>query len=177
MEDGKRMKVGYIVLFIAGILSVVLAYQPPQFLVTSILWAFGICASAVTPMILLGVWWKEANKLAGMISSVVCGFTFIIVSPYVFPNLVLGSGVTAALGMSGALFTVPLSFAMFIFLSLLFNRIPALAGFSPTEKDKRLVDKIHGWPDYDESRYSGNGWAAFAGIICIFISVWGLMPW
>ncbi|MDW7650411.1 MAG: sodium:solute symporter [Bacillota bacterium] len=177
MDDKKKMNIGYAVLFIAGVLSVILAYSPPQFLVTSILWAFGICGSAVTPMILLGVWWKEANKLAGMISSIVCGFLFIIVSPYVMPNIVLGEGLTANLGMSGALFTVPLAFALFIFLSLLFNRIPSLEGFNPTEKDKRFVDRIHGWPDYDESRYAGNGWAALVGVVCIFISIWGLMPW
>ncbi|MBS4032336.1 MAG: sodium:solute symporter [Clostridiales bacterium] len=177
MEDKDRMKIGYVVLFIAGILSVVLAYQPPQFLVTSILWAFGICASAVTPMILLGVWWKEANKLAGIISSLVGGFLFIIVSPYVLPKIVLGAGVTANLGMSGALFTVPLAFAIFIFLSLAFNRIPALANFNPSDADKNLVDRIHGWPDFDSSRYTGNGWAALIGIVCISISIWGLMPW
>lgn len=177
MDSTKRMKIGYIALFIAGILSVFLAYQPPVFLVSSILWAFGICGSAVTPLILLGVWWKEANKLAGIISSVVCGIIYIVISPYVFPTLVLGSGITAKLGISGSLFTVPLSFAMFIFLSLLFNRLPALAKFRPSDADKRLVDRIHGWPDYDEKRYAGNGWAAFAGIVCVFIAIWGLMPW
>lgn len=177
LADAKKMKIGYFVIFLAGIISIVLAYSPPQFLVTSILWAFGICGSAVTPMILLGVWWKEANKLAGMISSIICGFTYIIISPYVLPNLVVGEGVTARLGISGSLVTVPLSFAMFIFLSILFNKMPALARFSPTQKDKQLVDKIHGWPDYDESRYSGGGWAALAGVVCIFIFIWGLMPW
>lgn len=177
MKDEVRMKIGYAALFVGGLISVVLAYKPPQFLVTSILWAFGICGSAVTPMILLGVWWKEANKLAGIISSIVCGFLYIIISPYVLPSIVLGSGVTANLGISGSLFTVPLSFALFIFLSLLFNRVPALARFSPSDEDKRLVDKIHGWADYDESRYKGNGWAAVAGVVCVLISAWGLMPW
>lgn len=177
MADEKRMKIGYVVLFVAGVISVVLAYRPPQFLVTSILWAFGICGSAVTPMILLGVWWKEANKLAGMISSIVCGFLFIIISPYVFPSIVIGSGVTANLGMSGSLVTVPLAFAMFIFLSLLFNRMPALAKYAPSLADKKLVDRIHGWPDYDEKRYTGNGWAALVGVICLCISAWGLVPW
>ena len=177
IDDKKKMNLGYAVIFIAGIISVVLAYSPPQFLVTSILWAFGICGSAVTPMILLGVWWKGANKLAGMISSVVCGFTFIVVSPYVLPNIILGEGVTAALGISGALFTVPLSFAMFIFLSLIFNSTPALSKYNPSEKDMKLVDSIHGWPDVDKNRYSGNGWAALVGVVCVGISIWGLMPW
>lgn len=177
MGDKARMKFGYVVLFIAGIISVVLAYKPPVFLVSSILWAFGICGSAVTPMILLGVWWKEANKLAGIISSLVCGVIYIIISPYVLPNIVLGAGVTAKLGISGSLFTVPLSFALFIFLSLIFNRIPSLASFQPSEADKRLVDRIHGWPDYNERRYTGNGWAALAGVVCVFIAYWGLMPW
>ena len=177
IDDAVRMKIGYVAIFLGGIISVVVSYSPPDFLVTSILWAFGICASAVTPMILLGVWWKEANKLAALISSVVGGFTFIIVSPYVLPNIVLGEGLTANLGMSGALFTVPMAFALFIFLSLLFNRMPALANFNPSAEDMQLVDKIHGWPDVDETRYAGNGWAALAGVICVGIAIWGLMPW
>lgn len=177
IDDNLRMKIGYVAIFLGGIISVVVSYSPPDFLVTSILWAFGICGSAVTPMILLGVWWKEANRLAAIISSVVAGFTFIIVSPYVMPGIVLGEGVTANLGMSGALFTVPLAFALFIFLSLAFNRIPALESYSPSAEDRKLVDSIHGWPDSDDSRYSGNGWAALVGVICVAISIWGLMPW
>ena len=180
LQDSVRMKVGYIAIFLGGIISVLLAYSPPDFLVTSILWAFGICGSAVTPMILLGVWWKEANKLAAIISSIVAGLTYIIISPYVFPSFVLGDpnhAITANLGISGALFTVPMSFALFIFLSLLFNRMPALSSYSPSAEDKKLVDKIHGWPDYDETRYAGNGWAGLAGAVCVVIAIWGLMPW
>ena len=45
---------------------------------SGILWAFGLLA---TPAILLGVWWKEANKRALMISSIACGILFIVISP------------------------------------------------------------------------------------------------
>lgn len=61
--------------------AILLAFNPPAFLVTSILWAFGLLAIAVAPSILLGVWWKQANKTASIINSVICGVIYIIISP------------------------------------------------------------------------------------------------
>jgi len=79
--------------------------------------------------------------------------------------------------MSGGLVTVPLSFTLFIFLSLIFNRIPALSGWAPSLDDKKVIDRIHGWGDYDENRYNGIVWPSILAVICIFISIWGLQPW
>ena len=109
MEAKSRIRWGFAALGMGGVIAVLLAFNPPKFLVTSILWAFGLLASTATPGILLGVWWKEANKLALIISANICGLIFIIISPHVFPSIVVGKGATAALGMSGGLVTVPLS--------------------------------------------------------------------
>ena len=93
-------------------------------------------------------------------------------------SIVVGSGVTANLGMAGGLITIPLSFAMFIVLSIIFNRIGALSKYAPTEEDKRMIDRIHGWGnDYNEKRYASVTWPLVAAAICMVVFYWGLMPW
>jgi len=179
MESAKKMKWGYVALAMGGIIAILLAFKPPKFLVTSILWAFGLLATTATPSILLGVWWKEANKLALMISSIVCGVIFIVISPHVLPSICVGKGLVAALGMSGGMVTVPLSFAMFIWLSIIFNRIPALQAYAPSLTDKQVIDRIHGWGDgdYDEKRYNGIVWPLIITVVCVIVFIWGLQPW
>jgi cation/acetate symporter len=173
MDQKKRLRIGFIVLTIAGVVALLLAFNPPTFLVTSILWAFGLLASTATPGILLGVWWKQANKYALLVSSTICGAIFIIISPHVIKSIVVGKGVTAALGMSGGLVTIPLSFALFIILSLIFNKM----GWAPSQEEKATLDRIHGWNDYREERYNGKVWPVVVAVVCLAISWWGMQPW
>ncbi|NLC78046.1 MAG: sodium:solute symporter [Clostridia bacterium] len=177
LNEKSRMRIGYVALGVGGLVALVLAFNPPKFLVTSILWAFGLCASTITPTMLLGVWWKQANRLAGIVSSIIAGITYIVISPHVMPHIVVGSGVTASLGMAGGMVTVPLAFFLFIVLSWIFNSIPGLERFKPTEEDKKLVDRIHGWGDYQEYRYNGNTGVALAALASLCVFIWGLMPW
>jgi Na+(H+)/acetate symporter ActP len=178
MDAQKKMKWGYLALALGGIAAILLAFKPPKFLVTSILWAFGLLATTATPAILLGVWWKEANKLALMVSSIVCGVLFIVISPHVLPSICVGKGLVAALGMSGGMVTIPLSFAMFIVLSIVFNRVSALSAFAPTIEDKMVIDRIHGWGEhYEESRYNGITFPIIIAIVCMGVFFWGLQPW
>jgi Na+(H+)/acetate symporter ActP len=173
MDQKRKLKVGFICLAAGGIVALLLAFNPPTFLVTSILWAFGLLASTASAGILMGVWWKQANKYALIVSSTICGIIFIVISPHVFKGIVVGKGVTAALGMSGGLVTIPLSFALFIFLSLIFNKM----GWAPSQEEKALLDRIHGWNDYRENRYNGKGWPIVVAIVCLVITWWGLQPW
>ena len=178
MERRKKMHWGYVALAMGGIAAILLAFKPPKFLVTSILWAFGLLATTATPGILLGVWWKEANKLALIISSIVCGAIFIVISPHVLPSICVGKGLVAALGMSGGMVTVPLSFALFIVLSIVFNRVEALKAYAPTLVDKQVIDRIHGWGEhYEETRYSGITWPLMVVAVCVAVFIWGLQPW
>lgn len=178
METKKKMKWGYAALLMGGAAAILMAFSPPKFLVTSILWAFGLLATTATPAILLGVWWKEANKLALIVSSLFCGFLFILISPHVVPSICVGSGLVAALGMSGGMVTIPLSFAMFIILSISFNRLSMFQSFAPTLVDKKVIDRIHGWgTDYDEKRYNGIVWPLIISAVCMAIFFWGLQPW
>ena len=178
METRKKIRWGYVALAMGGVAAILLAFKPPKFLVTSILWAFGLLATTATPGILLGVWWKEANKLALMISSIVCGLIFIVISPHVIPSICVGKGLVAKLGMSGGMVTVPLSFIMFIVLSMVFNRIGALKEWAPTLEDKKVVDRIHGWgEEYSEERYSSLALPVSVVVVSIGVLIWGLQPW
>ena len=178
MDKKAKIKWGYVTLAAGGVVALLLAFKPPAFLVTSILWAFGLIASTCSPGILLGVWWKEANKLALIVSSIICGVTYIIISPHVVKSIVVGKGLAAALGMSGGLVTVPLSFALFIFLSLIFNRVGALEAWAPPLADKQVIDRIHGWGDeYDPKRYDNNTLFIVVAVICLGLTWWGLQPW
>jgi Na+(H+)/acetate symporter ActP len=173
MDQKKRLRVGFVSLAAGGAVALALAFNPPTFLVTSILWAFGLLASTATPGILLGVWWKQANKYALIVSSTICGVIFIVISPHVIKSIVVGKGVTAALGMSGGMVTIPLSFALFIILSFIFNKM----GWAPSQDEKAILDKIHGWNDYREERYNGKVWPWVVAVVCLAISWWGLQPW
>ncbi len=178
MDRKAKMRWGYIALGLGGVAAMLLAFKPPAFLVTSILWAFGLLASTASPAILLGVWWKEANKLALIISSTICGILYIVISPHVLKTIVIGKGLPAALGMSGGMVTVPLSFGLFILLSMLFNRMEALKSFAPTLADKQVIDRIHGWgEEYEESRYQSTLWPLAAVAVCAIVLIWGLQPW
>jgi cation/acetate symporter len=175
MEAKKRMSFGYAALGGGGLIALLLAFSPPAFLVTSILWAFGMLATAVSPSLLLGVWWKQANRLAMIISSVACGLTYIVISPHVIKGIVVGKGLAAALGMSGAMVTVPLSFMLFIVLSLIFNKINVAA---PTLADMKYIDRIHGWGDeYVEKRYNTATMPIAVLLLSVVIFIWGLQPW
>jgi hypothetical protein len=101
-----------------------------------------------------------------------------VISPHVLPSICIGSGLVAALGMSGGMVTIPLSFAMFIILSIAFNRMSSLKAYAPTLADKKVIDRIHGWgPDYDESRYNGIKWPLIISAVCVVVFIWGLQPW
>ncbi len=175
MPGSKKMRWGYLALGIGGIITILLAFSPPPFLVTSILWAFGLLATAVSPAILMGVWWKQANKMAMIVSSVACGLAYIIISPHVLSGIVVGEGLVAALGMSGAMVTVPMSFASFIILSMIFNKMQVSV---PTLEDKKMIDRIHGWgTDYDELRYNGTAMPVVLVILSVIVFIWGIQPW
>ncbi|WP_017381280.1 sodium:solute symporter family transporter [Paenisporosarcina sp. TG-14] len=172
------LKIGYISIFIGGIISIILAIEPPAFLVVSILWAFGLAGVTNAPLIIVGVWWKEANKYGAIVSSVVGGALYIIVSPFVFPSIVVtGHAVTDGMGLSGGMLAVPVSFILLIVVSYITNRMPSLAGKLTKEEDIKLIERIHGWKDIQSYRYNSTLGASLTVVVCLGIFIWALMPW
>ncbi|WP_088007118.1 solute symporter family protein [Indiicoccus explosivorum] len=172
------LRLGYTAIFFGGVASILLAIDPPAFLVVSILWAFGLAGVTNAPLIIVGVWWKEANKFGAIAAAVVGGILYIVVSPFVFPSIVLtGHSLTDGLGLSGAMLAVPVSFILLIVVSYITNRIPSLSNRLTTQADTELVERIHGWTDVQPYRYSSKVGAGITVIACVAVAVWALMPW
>lgn len=173
----KTMKIiGYLAISGGGLVSILIALNPPTFLVVSILWAFGLAGVTVAPLVILGVWWKPANRYGATVAILVSGLTYIAVSPYLFPNLVIAGGLPAKVGMSGSLFCVPLCFFLHTTVSMITDRIPALMAKIPHQKDKELVDSIHGWSDYSEERYNSYNAGMIVAAVSLFFCIWAVLP-
>ncbi|WP_209122879.1 sodium:solute symporter [Alkalihalobacillus sp. BA299] len=173
-----KVRLGYFSIAMGGLISVLLAFNPPEFLTVSILWAFGLAGVTNAPLIIMGVWWKEANKYGAMAASVFGGILYVIVSPFVLPNIVVsGHALTDGMGLSGAMLCVPLSFILLIVVSYITNRIPALQKNLPTDADHKLIERIHGWNDVNPARYNSTFGAFVITALSIAILVWSLLPW
>lgn len=173
-----NLRLGFVAIFLGGVVSILLAIQPPAFLVVSILWAFGLAGVTNAPLIIVGVWWKEANKFGAMAASIIGGILYIVVSPFVFPSIVLtGHAVTDGMGLSGAMLAVPVSFILLIVVSYITNRIPSLASKLTKQSDIELIERIHGWKDIKPYRYNSKVGAGITVVLSAVIAVWALMPW
>lgn len=176
LPDSKTKVINYAAIGGGGLVAIIIALNPPTFLVVSILWAFGLAGVTVAPLVILGVWWKQANRYGAMAGTLIAGLMYIAISPYVFPSFTLASGLASALGMSGALLCVPLCFFLVTTVSMITNRIPSLLKSIPHEADKRMVDSIHGWTVYNEQRYNSTMAGVIVAAVSLFIMIWSILP-
>ena len=173
----KTMKViGYLAIAGGGATSILIALNPPDFLVVSILWAFGLAGVTMAPLVMLGVWWKPANRYGATTACLVSGLTYIVVAPYFFPSIVVGGGLEAKVGMTGSLLCVPLCFFLLTTVSMITNKIPALMNRFDYQKDHVLIDKIHGWADYSEERYNSNTAGIIIAAVSLFFCIYAVLP-
>jgi cation/acetate symporter len=179
-----KVRLGYFSIAFGGIAAVLLAFNPPDFLTVSILWAFGLAGVTNAPLIIMGVWWKECNRYGAMAASLIAGFLYVLVSPFVLPGFTVtqffggeGHALTDGMGLSGAMLCVPLSFIILIVVSYITNRMPSLQSKLPREADAKLVERIHGWSDVNPARYNSTYGAFIITAICIFVAIWAIMPW
>lgn len=169
-KDRSKVKAGYFFVALGGLVTIALALNPPEFLLTSVIWAFVVASSTFTPVLVLGMWWKGANKagaIAGMVvggflsialwwtRGSLLGFDFIQLGP-------LGYLVTAIFSAPAAWFTmIVVSFA---------------TGGEKDEAILREVDRIHGWKDYDPKRYNGKAFPIAVAAISLALMVWSASP-
>lgn len=176
-SNKKRMLWGHIALACTGVVSMLISLNPPAFLITSIFWAFGLAATAVTPMLILGAWSTRINKWGAFGGSLLSGALYIVLSPYVFPAISVGNGLVAKLGYSAALITVPVGFMLTIVLSLAFERVKGEEMPAVLANTQELVEKMHGWPEVTGNRYNGTRWLLALCVLWLPVLIWGLMPW
>ncbi|NJO55444.1 MAG: hypothetical protein HC834_02785 [Rhodospirillales bacterium] len=70
--DKSKVRAGFFFTALGGLVTIILALNPPDFLLTSVIWAFIVASSTFTPVLILGIWWKGANRL-GAISGMIVG--------------------------------------------------------------------------------------------------------
>ena len=79
-SERQRLFVGRAMIFAAVLLAGLLGIYPLGFVAEVVAFAFGLAAASFFPVIVLGIFWKRANKqgtIAGM--SVGLGFTFVMI--------------------------------------------------------------------------------------------------
>ncbi|MFN2353463.1 MAG: sodium:solute symporter [Desulfopila sp.] len=176
LGEARQKVLNYCCIAFGGLMAILIALNPPDFLVVSVLCAFGLAGVTVAPLVILGVWWKQANRYGAIAGTAISGLLYIAVSPYLFPEFTLGTALTASLGMSGALLCVPLCFFLVTTVSMITNRIPSMVARIPLDENKRLVDSIHGWTVYSEERYNSTGAGIAIAIVSGLLVIYAILP-
>lgn len=176
LGEARQKVLNYCAIAFGGLAAILIALNPPDFLVVSVLCAFGLAGVTVAPLVILGVWWKQANRYGAIAGSAGAGLLYIAVTPYILPEFTLGTALTASLGMSGALLCVPLCFFLVTTVSMITNRIPSLVQSIPLDENKRLVDSIHGWTVYSEERYNSTTAGVIIAVVSGFLVIYAILP-
>ena len=169
-SDRSKVKAGFFFTALGGLVTIGLALHPPDFLLTSVIWAFVVASSTFTPVLILGIWWKGANRL-GAIAGMLVGGSLSIVLWWTQGELMgvqlvnlgpLGYLVTAIFSASAAWFTT-------VVVSL-------ATGGEKDEQILRQIDNIHGWEDYHPRRYNGKAFPVACAAIALALMIWSAMP-
>ena len=173
-EKQKRV-LAPVTVFIAGVAIIFMTISPPTFALASVIWAIILSASVFTAPLIMGVWWKGANKYGVIAGMLVGGFlTLFFNAKFAHPSFTWSPVLAAApYGPTPfpGVFSVPASFVVLIFVSMITNRIPSLAAKIPREKTDKMIEFMHGWPDHairkDSKRYASDTGPAIIGIIML----------
>ncbi|BBM89504.1 cation/acetate symporter ActP [Spirochaetota bacterium] len=127
-----RLIVARTVLIFVAIFAAWLASTRPSDILSMVAWAFSIAASGLFAPLVLGVWWKRANKqgaIAGMLSG------FILCCIYLFGTKYGGMALWFNVpNISAGVFGIPVSFVVMVVVSLLTE--------PPSEKIQTMVDNV-----------------------------------
>lgn len=140
----KRVAISKTLLLVVALAAAYVAAQKPADILFLVSAAFSFAAAGFFPALVLGVFWKRANKwgaCAGMLSGIGVSFYYMITTQPWLREVFFGTprGVPADLWwdinpISAGLFGVPLGFAVIIIVSLL---TPA-----PDAKTQELVEFV-----------------------------------
>jgi cation/acetate symporter len=113
----RRMIISKVLLLLAALVAAYVASLKPDTILSMVAWAFSIAASAFFPALVLGIFWKRANKygaIAGMLAGIgLCLFYLVGVK---FHGMVPWFGIK---DIAAGAFGVPAGFFATILVSLL----------------------------------------------------------
>jgi len=168
--DRTKVKAGFFFTALGGLVTIALALNPPDFLLTSVIWAFVVASSTFTPVLILGIWWKGANS-AGAIAGMVIGGALSIALWWTKGSL-LGIQLVNV-GPLGFLVTAIFSASAAWFVTIV---VSMLTGGEKNQEVLQQVDRIHGWQDYDARRYNGKAFPLGCAAIALALMIWSAMP-
>ena len=90
-SEKRRLFIGRVMIFLAVIVAGVLGVYPLGFVAEVVAFAFGLAAASFFPIIVLGIFWKRANKegaIAGMSIGLI--FTFVMIALMRAQNVIPG---------------------------------------------------------------------------------------
>ncbi|MFW5836361.1 MAG: sodium:solute symporter family protein [Desulfovibrionaceae bacterium] len=88
-SEKQQLLLGRIMIGVAVVIAGYFGINPPGFVAQVVALAFGLAASSFFPVIVLGIFWKRANR-EGAIAGMVCGIGFTLL--YIIQTKFLGFG-------------------------------------------------------------------------------------
>ena len=128
----KRLTVARVLLLGVAAIAAYAASNAPATILSIVAWAFSIAAAAFFPALVLGIFWKRANK-AGAVAGMLVGFGLTL---YYLINVKF-LGMTPWFGIkdvSAGIFGIPLGFITIIVVSLLTKE--------PSQETKDMVEDL-----------------------------------
>jgi len=128
----KRLTVARILLLGVAAIAAYAASNAPATILSIVAWAFSIAAAAFFPALVLGIFWKRANK-AGAVAGMLVGFGLTL---YYLINVKF-LGMTPWFGIkdvSAGIFGIPLGFLTIVVVSLLTKE--------PSQETKDMVEEL-----------------------------------
>ncbi len=130
-ETAKRLVVARVLLVVIGFAGATIAAMEIQGILGSVIWAFDFAMSGLFFPLVLGVWWKRANRqgaIAGMILGLVSGAWYLV---------------WVRSGGSGFLGITQLTFGIFgSAVSLVSMVIVSLMTQEPDKATQKMVDNV-----------------------------------
>ena len=130
-ETAKRLLVARVLLVIIGFAGATIAAMEIQGILGSVIWAFDFAMSGLFFPLVLGVWWKRANRqgaIAGMLGGLIAGAWYLV---------------WVRTGGSGFLGITQLTFGIFgSAVSLVLMVIVSLMTAEPDKATQKMVDDV-----------------------------------
>lgn len=120
--NAEQLRVGRIAMLIAAILAGITATQQLGIIVEMVAWAFSLAAASIFPALVMGIFWKRANK-AGAISGMISGLVITMV--YIAATIIHpGFSILGIASPAAGIFGMPINFVVCVIVSLLTPQPP-----------------------------------------------------